>query len=241
MAYKQVNKYKRRFRKKEEPEEIQEIKEIPEEVPKVEYIEEEPEEIEEIKNDNNNLDLLDLEEIAELTRTEEIKEIPEEVPKVEYIEEEPEEIEEFNELPNINIELDSVMVLLSYVLTVYIYYRLKSLEKANKLAQEIENENKKILERIAEKLKLLIDKYSQRSKLINGMASNLQEIVFLMDLITFMTNIETKIQNEIKEPEPVPQVLEVPTVEPEPNNKNLSLKEQLQAYKGCDYEQNSIH
>jgi hypothetical protein len=107
---------------------------------------------------------------------------------------------EETELKPVNLELDGIMVLVMYLLTTYVFYRLKNLEKATVLTEEIEKEHERVLKGIGTRLKRLLEKYSQRSKIINGIASNLEEIIFLMDLVTLANSIEVKIQSELKKP-----------------------------------------
>jgi hypothetical protein len=152
-------------------------------------------------NEFSNLEEIGIFEDRHELVPEEISESPEDPEYTDDPEDfDDDEENEETELKPVNLELDGIMVLVMYLLTTYVFYRLKNLEKATVLTEEIEKEHERVLKGIGTRLKRLLEKYSQRSKIINGIASNLEEIIFLMDLVTLANSIEVKIQSELKKP-----------------------------------------
>ncbi|MBA2851562.1 hypothetical protein HNP86_001715 [Methanococcus maripaludis] len=206
-----------------------------------------PEEISEntgeSENQFSNLEEIGIFEDRDELVSEDISEVPENVVIVddpEEISEDPEDDSDFDdseeneetELKPVNLELDGIMVLVSYLLTIYVFYRLKNLEKATVLTKEIEQEYERVLKGIGERLKKLIEKYSQRSKLINGIASNLEELVFFMDMVTLANSLEIKIQAELKKPgievpENADSVELIESEKTSPEDVNESLKQMV--------------
>lgn len=190
-------------------------------------------------NEFSNLEEIGIFEDRHELETEEISESPED-PQHMDDPEDPENDSDFDDdeeneetdLKPVNLELDGLMVLVMYLLTTYVFYRLKNLEKATVLTEEIEKEHERVLKGIGTRLKRLLEKYSQRSKIINGIASNLEEIIFIMDLVTLANSIEVKIQSELKKPvveisESIESVEIIESDKKSPKDVNEALKQMV--------------
>ncbi|MBG0769687.1 hypothetical protein [Methanococcus maripaludis] len=184
-------------------------------------------------NEFSNLEEIGIFEDRHELVPEEISESPEDPEYTDDPEDfDDDEENEETELKPVNLELDGIMVLVMYLLTTYVFYRLKNLEKATVLTEEIEKEHERVLKGIGTRLKRLLEKYSQRSKIINGIASNLEEIIFIMDLVTLANSIEVKIQSELKKPvveisESIESVEIIESDKKSPKDVNEALKQMV--------------
>jgi hypothetical protein len=126
-----------------------------------------------------------------------------------------------NEQPiTVNVDGNQLKSVLSILVLGYVYFRIYNFPESNTVVQQLEQKEEylRIIDRITNKLKLTIEKYSYLQKIYN----NIEDFFFIIDIVLLTSVVENEITTTIKKDKTVKEVKKAePEPEPEPELTNL--------------------
>lgn len=102
-----------------------------------------------------------------------------------------------NEVITVEINDEQLKNILSIVVVLYVYFRIFDFSLSNVVVQKLETKDKyiKIIDRLTTKLKTTIEKYDYLKRIY----SNIDDFMFIVDVILLASVIEDEINNTVKE------------------------------------------
>ena len=119
-----------------------------------------------------------------------------------------------NEQPiTVNVDDNQLKSVLSIFVLGYIYFRIYNFSDSNTVVQQLEQKDEylRIIDRITNKLKLIIEKYSYLQKIYN----NIEDFFFIIDIVLLTSVVENEIAATTKKDKTTKEAIE-PESEPEP-------------------------
>ena len=118
-----------------------------------------------------------------------------------------------NEQP-ISVDNNQLKSVLSIFVLGYVYFRIYNFSDSNTIVQQLEQKDEylRIIDRITNKLKLIIEKYSYLQKIYN----NIEDFFFIIDIVLLASVVEGEIAVTVKKDKTVKEVIEP---EPEPESE----------------------
>ena len=131
----------------------------------------------------------------------------------------------YNDIANIDEQTISVddnqlKSVLSIFVLGYVYFRIYNFSDSNTIVQQLEQKEEylRIIDRITNKLKLIIEKYSYLQKIYN----NIEDFFFIIDIVLLTSVVENEIATTTKKDKTTKEAIEPePESEPEPELTNL--------------------
>ena len=122
-----------------------------------------------------------------------------------------------NEQP-ISVDNNQLKSVLSIFVLGYVYFRIYNFSESNTVVQQLEQKDEylRIIDRITNKLKLIIEKYSYLQKIYN----NIEDFFFIIDIVLLASVVENEIATTTKKDKTVKEVIE-PEPEPEPELEQI--------------------
>ena len=112
----------------------------------------------------------------------------------------------------INVDDNQLKSILSIFVLVYVYFRIYDFSNSNTIVQQLEQKDEylRIIDRITNKLKLIIEKYSYLQKIYN----NIEDLFFIIDIVLLASVVENEIATTTKKDKTITK-----TIEPEPESE----------------------
>ena len=113
----------------------------------------------------------------------------------------------------ISIDDNQLKSILSIFVLGYVYFRIYDFSNSNTIVQQLEQKDEylRIIDRITNKLKLIIEKYSYLQKIYN----NIEDFFFIIDIVLLTSVVEKEITTTTKKDKTIQEV-----IEPEPDLKS---------------------
>ena len=131
----------------------------------------------------------------------------------------------YNDIANIDEQTISVddnqlKSVLSIFVLGYVYFRIYNFSDSNTIVQQLEQKEEylRIIDRITNKLKLIIEKYSYLQKIYN----NIEDFFFIIDIVLLTSVVEKEITTTTKKDKTIQEA-----IEPEPETELTNLFERL--------------
>ncbi|WP_456471670.1 hypothetical protein [Methanocaldococcus sp.] len=101
----------------------------------------------------------------------------------------------------VDVELEKTAAILQLIIVAYVVYRIKNIELAYEIADEVEQEE--AFKRVAERLNKYFETLAVRSKLFRKLYSNSEHLIVAVDVLTLFVLIERKIKEKTTQPKKI--------------------------------------
>ena len=127
---------------------------------------------------------------------------------------------DYEQTITVSVDNNQLKSVLSIFVLLYVYFRIYNFSDSNTIVQQLEQKEEylRIIDRITNKLKLIIEKYSYLQKIYN----NIEDFFFIIDIVLLTSVVENEITTTTKKDKTVKEVKKAePESEPEPELTNL--------------------